>query len=145
MPYAEIRVARAADDERYLATDQLVWFEETPKASTSELLHGIPADQRFAAEIDEADADPSTYPGIYGVFPLQLAVPDASAGHARLVPCAGLTWVGVHPDHRRRGILTAMMRHHVQQTHRERADRGAQDQRSRTAHLGSSTGRSLRH
>src|SRR5690606_23641954 len=40
-------------------------------------------------------------------------------GRARLVPCAGLTWVGVHPDHRRRGALTAMLRHHVEQTHRE--------------------------
>jgi hypothetical protein len=32
---------------------------------------------------------------------------------------AGLTWVGVHPDHRRRGVLTAMLRHHIEQTHRE--------------------------
>ena len=48
---------------------------------------------------------------------MQLSVPAESGG--RLVPMAGLTWVGVHPDHRRRGVLTAMMRHHVEQTHRE--------------------------
>jgi predicted acetyltransferase len=30
------------------------------------------------------------------------------------VPCGGLTWVGVHPEFRRRGILTAMMRFHFE-------------------------------
>lgn len=29
------------------------------------------------------------------------------------VPVAGLTWVGVHPAHRRRGLLRAMIRDHV--------------------------------
>ena len=117
MDHPAFRVERATDDDRYVATDQIVWFEENPNVSTAELLSGLRADQRFA--IDTADADPGSYAGIYGVMPLSLAVPDVAPGRARLVPCAGLTWVGVHPDHRRRGILTAMMRHHVEQTHRE--------------------------
>ena len=29
------------------------------------------------------------------------------------LPMGGLTWVGVHPQHRRRGILRAMMAHHL--------------------------------
>ncbi len=29
------------------------------------------------------------------------------------LPVAGLTWVGVHPQHRRRGLLTSMVRHHL--------------------------------
>jgi predicted acetyltransferase len=29
------------------------------------------------------------------------------------LPVAGLTWVGVHPQHRRRGILTSMVRQHL--------------------------------
>ncbi|HLR83673.1 MAG TPA: GNAT family N-acetyltransferase [Nocardioidaceae bacterium] len=119
----QIRVERATDDERYVATDQIVWFEENPDVSTSELLTGLPADQRFAVDTvesgDAAGTDDSSYAGIYGVRPLDLAVPGGVAGRAQLVPCAGLTWVGVHPDHRRRGILTAMLRHHVEQTHRE--------------------------
>jgi hypothetical protein len=49
---------------------------------------------------------------------MQLSVPDGE-GAGRAVPVAGLTWVGVHPDHRRRGLLTAMMRHHFEQTRRE--------------------------
>jgi GNAT superfamily N-acetyltransferase len=63
-------------------------------------------------------SDPATYPGIYGVFPLTLSIPGPDAG-VRQVPCAGLTWVGVHPDHRRKGVLGTMLRHHFEQVHEE--------------------------
>ncbi|MGH3347723.1 MAG: GNAT family N-acetyltransferase [Nocardioides sp.] len=115
MSESPIRVDRATDDERFLATDDIVWFGEPSVLPASEELVGVPADQRFAADLP--DADPRSYAGIYGVRPMQLAVPAGDA--ACLVPMAGLTWVGVHPDHRRRGVLTAMLRHHVEQTHRE--------------------------
>jgi GNAT superfamily N-acetyltransferase len=111
-----IRVDRATDAERFLATDQTVWFQEVSVAPTEQQLLGIAADQRFAAELE--GADPTTYPGVYGVYPMTLMVPGADAGLAR-VPCAGLSWVGVHPDHRRRGVLSAMMRHHLQQVHEQ--------------------------
>ncbi len=39
-----------------------------------------------------------------GVYSRELTVPGA------VVPCAGVTWVTVSPTHRRRGVLTAMMR-----------------------------------
>jgi GNAT superfamily N-acetyltransferase len=109
---SDIRVDVAADAERFLASDLLVWSQEALAAPVEVQLTGLPADQRFAAEVEGADS--STYPGIYGVYPLDLAVPGAD-GDPRLVPCAGLTWVGVHPDHRRRGVLTAMLRHHFEQ------------------------------
>ena len=111
-----IRVGRAADPERYLATDHTVWFAEVPAVSTEEQLIGLPEDQRFAADVD--GSEPGTYPGIYGVFPLTLAVPGPGAG-VRQVACAGLSWVGVHPDHRRKGVLSAMLRHHFEQVHEE--------------------------
>lgn len=107
-----IHVGRATDADRYLATDQTVWFAEVPAAPTELQLTGLSPEHRFAAELE--GADPATYPGIYGVYPMTLAVPGPDAG-ARQVPCAGLTWVGVHPDHRRRGVLTAMLRHHFEQ------------------------------
>lgn len=112
----EIRVGIATDADRYRASDDTVWFQEVLPHPSELILTGLPADRRFAAEIDGADE--ATYAGIYGVFPLQLAVPGAGGGR-RLVPCAGLTWVGVHPDHRRRGVLTAMLRHHFEQVHAE--------------------------
>ena len=115
MPEHAVTVDRAIDPERYLATDELVWFGEPEDLPTDQQLLGVPPEQRFAA--DTPGSDPATYPGIYGVRPMQLSVPAGEGG--RWVPMAGLTWVGVHPDHRRRGVLSAMMRHHVEQTHRE--------------------------
>lgn len=113
-----IHVVHATDADRYLATDLLVWSAEVPSAPTDVQLTGVEPRHRFAAEA--VGADPATYPGIYGVYPMTLSVPGPDAG-VRQVPCAGLTWVGVHPDHRRRGILTAMLRHHFDQV---RADGG---------------------
>jgi GNAT superfamily N-acetyltransferase len=111
-----IRVGRATDPERFLATDHTVWFAEVPAAPTEEQLIGIPEEHRFAADID--GSDPGTYPGIYGVFAMTLSVPGPRGG-IRQVPCAGLTWVGVHPDHRRKGVLSAMLRHHFEQVHEQ--------------------------
>ncbi len=114
----EIRVVRATDAERYLATDKIVWFNNAEQESIELELGFLPEDQRFAAEVVGSDSDPGTYAGVYGVLPMQLSVPDGE-GAGRAVPVAGLTAVGVHPDHRRRGLLTAMMRHHFEQTRRE--------------------------
>jgi GNAT superfamily N-acetyltransferase len=111
-----IWVGHATDAERYLATDHTVWFAEVPAAPTEEQLIGLPENQRFAADVDGSDS--ATYPGIYGVFPLTLSIPGPDTG-TRQVPCAGLTWVGVHPDHRRKGVLSAMLRHHFEQVHEE--------------------------
>ena len=116
MPENRIRVSRATDPQRYVATDDTVWFQEVLAAPVEDRLIGLPEDQRFAADVEGSDL--GTYPGVYGVFPLTLAVPGPEAG-TRQVPCAGLTWVGVHPDHRRQGILRAMLRHHFEQVHEE--------------------------
>ncbi len=103
------------DVERFVETDFTVWFQEHSATATAEdMAIGIPEDQRFAAVVD--DADPATYAGVYGVFPLTLPVPGPDGGTVRQ-PCAGLTWVGVHPDHRRKGVLTAMMRDHLERVH----------------------------
>ena len=116
MSESDIRVGLATHQDWYLRTDQTVWFQEVGSASTDEQLLGVPQRLRFAAEID--GADPDTYPGIYGVRPMTLSIPDRDLG-VRQVPCAGLTWVGVHPDHRRRGVLTAMLKHHFEQVRDE--------------------------
>ena len=111
-----IRMDRADDARRFLETDLTVWFSEVSSAPVEQQLAGLPEGQRFAAfpESTEARApDSSTYAGVYGVFPMTLGVPGA--GDRRTVPAAGLSWVGVHPDHRRRGVLTAMLRHHLEQ------------------------------
>lgn len=49
--------------------------------------------------------------GVYSVRTTRLQVPGGE------VPAAGLTWVGVHPQHRRRGVLSSMMEHHLRRVH----------------------------
>jgi predicted acetyltransferase len=114
----EIRVEVATDAVRFLASDKLVWFQGPGTDPLEIQLRGVPEDQRFAAEVVGAESDPATYAGIYGVRPMHLSVPDGEGG-GRAVPVAGLTWVGVHPDHRRRGVLTAMLKHHFEQVRRD--------------------------
>ncbi len=113
----QLHVVPATDVRRFVRTDRLVWFNgEEPWRSADDQALGVPEDQRFGVEVGAPDrADPATYAGIYGVRPIVLGVPDGG-GAARPMPAAGLTWVGVHPDHRRRGVLTAMIADHLART-----------------------------
>ena len=73
---------------------------------------GWPADdeaaQRFSSNLPlermHATFDGNRIVGGAGAFPFELTVPGGAAR------CGGVTVVGVLPTHRRRGILTAMMR-----------------------------------
>src|SRR5215203_1309854 len=48
-----------------------------------------------------------------GIYSRELSVPGA------VVPCAGVTWVTVSPTHRRRGVLSAMMRRQLTELHEQ--------------------------
>ncbi|HWN20732.1 MAG TPA: GNAT family N-acetyltransferase, partial [Gaiellaceae bacterium] len=73
---------------------------------------GWPADleaaQRFAKNLPlermHVAADDGKIVGGAGAFPFQMTVPGGPVG------CAGVTVVGVLPTHRRRGLLSSMMR-----------------------------------
>ena len=106
----DIDVRPSEDAEKYLATDQLVWFGEVTDADTEHLRLGLPEDQRFAVDLPDGPQD--LHAGIYGVRPMEMSLPGGA-----VVPIAGLTWVGVHPDSRRRGVLAAMMTDHLARTH----------------------------
>jgi len=47
-----------------------------------------------------------------GIYSLEMTVPGGAA-----VPTAGITWVTVAPTHRRRGVLTAIMRRQLDEVH----------------------------
>jgi predicted acetyltransferase len=49
-----------------------------------------------------------------GAFPFELSVPGGS------LPCGGVSAVGVHPTHRRRGVLRAMMDTQLRDVHERR-------------------------
>ena len=105
-----IDVRPSEDADKYLATDQLVWFGEVTDADSEHLRLGLPEDQRFV--VDLLDGPEDHHAGIYGVRPMEMSLPGGA-----VVPIAGLTWVGVHPDSRRRGVLAAMMTDHLTRTH----------------------------
>jgi predicted acetyltransferase len=74
------------------------------------------ANERFASWIDPARMhvarEDGTVVGAAGAFTFELTVPGG------LVPAAGVTVVGVLPTHRRRGILTRLMREQLDDVHR---------------------------
>ncbi|GAA2219957.1 amikacin resistance N-acetyltransferase Eis2 [Promicromonospora sukumoe] len=94
-----------ADDQR-LVTELDTWafptghahddLDATPSPLTWERAVGVEADGAEGLVAMHA-----SYP--FGHFP----VPGAE------LPTAGLTWVGVHPQHRRRGLLSAMIDLHL--------------------------------
>src|SRR3712207_1836839 len=51
-----------------------------------------------------------------GIYSRTLTVPGA------VVPCAGVTWVTVSPTHRRRGVLTAVMRRQLTELHEQQRE-----------------------
>jgi predicted acetyltransferase len=48
-----------------------------------------------------------------GIYSRTLSVPGA------VVPCAGITWITVSPTHRRRGVLSAIMRRQLTELHEQ--------------------------
>ncbi|MGZ6256817.1 MAG: GNAT family N-acetyltransferase [Candidatus Limnocylindria bacterium] len=77
-----------------------------------------PQDEDIAAFAGETELDRAIAAyvgdrvvGTAGIFSFNLTVPGAS------LAAAGVTMVGVHPTHRRRGILTAMMRAQLEAIH----------------------------
>ncbi|NEK59331.1 GNAT family N-acetyltransferase [Geodermatophilus sabuli] len=70
------------------------------------------------AELDRSLAlwDEGRVAATAGVYSRELTVPGA------VVPCAGITWVTVSPTHRRRGVLTAIMRRQLTGLHEEQRE-----------------------
>lgn len=94
-----------ADDQR-LVTELDTWA--FPSGHSHDDLDAAPSpltwDRAVAIEADGADG----LVAMHASYPFrQFPVPGAE------LPTAGLTWVGVHPQHRRRGLLTAMIDLHL--------------------------------
>ena len=68
----------------------------------------FPFDRGRGIEIVDAARGPAgTLAAVHSSFEFAMRVPGGGT-----IPTAGLTWVGVHQGHRRRGLLTAMMADH---------------------------------
>lgn len=84
-------------------------FAFTMSDSDAESLYEIfPWDRTRAIEVaDPTHGTPGTLAAVHASFEFRTRVPGG-----RDVATAGLTWVGVHPGHRRRGLLRSMIHDH---------------------------------
>ena len=101
--------------ERYLlrpiATEEFDQYCNVPVQAFNETdqLADVVAHERMVFEFDRSIAafDGDAIVGTAAAYTFQLTVPGGVVG------AAGVTFVSVMPDHRRRGILSAMMRHQL--------------------------------
>jgi len=78
-----------------------------PTHSSVETLREIPNPLSWDRTYGVARENETALAGFHAAYPLRAyPVPGAE------VSCGWLTWVGVHPGHRRRGILRGMIEHH---------------------------------
>jgi predicted acetyltransferase len=96
------------DSDALIDLDQWAFGFDVEGVDFHALMGPMEWDRIFGAYLP----DPERLAGINATFSLDLPVPG---GH---VPCAGLTWVGVHPGDRRRGVLRSMIRHHLDEVRR---------------------------
>ena len=85
-----------ATAEAFHLLDQIAFFYGEPEP-TQDALSSLDLERSYAAT---ATGEPP-FAGIYSSYDMRLTIP-APGGGLQVVPMAGLTWVGVHPDERRR-------------------------------------------
>lgn len=96
----EIPTDRLAE---YREVDAIAFAEPARDAALdAEVPFAVPLDRAVAVESPEGEIV-----AVHGSYAFTLPTPGGE------VPCAGLTWVGVRPDHRRRGLLSTMIRAHL--------------------------------
>ena len=112
-----------ADAERIMALEHLVWFEIAQGVSTEDSLAELDFERTRGAELTSPTPRLGARPGsgtplvgVYASWAMAVTAPGPRGALTRLA-MNGLTWVGVHPDHRRRGILRQMMVDHLHTAH----------------------------
>lgn len=104
--YTTVELDPAVDKAAMIDVDEWAFAFVYPSEAL-EHMHFVPEPGRSVGVRHEASGE---LVGMHSSFEGTLTVPGGS------LPTAGLTWVGVHPGHRRRGIATAMLTTHLQRT-----------------------------
>lgn len=101
----------SVDDSRareFLHVDSFAFAFTVPDKDADFMRDMLPWGRTRAIEVaDPLRGTEGTLAAVHASFEFHTRVPGG-----RAVPTAGLTWVGVHPGHRRRGLLRAMIRDH---------------------------------
>jgi len=104
----------AEDRQRLLEVDLAAFFFD-PNAYPADIVTShFDWTRTFGATREGSDQ----LAGIYTSYDMAVTAPGP-LGALNQVPMAGLSWVSVHPDHRRRGVLSRMISHHFAQLHQE--------------------------
>jgi predicted acetyltransferase len=102
----EIRVCPPERFAELLRTAEVAFGEDAPDDMVGRI-ERVADKERFIAAMDG-----DRFVGTSGVFTMTLVVPGG------VLLAGGITWVTVMPSHRRRGILSAMMRLMIDDCHR---------------------------
>ncbi len=102
--YRTVVVPEARRDE-FIGADALTWAQGLEPEVLEQAPPALDWDRRTVAV--EAAGE---LVAVHGSYAFTLPVPGGA------VPCSGLTWVGVRPEHRRRGLLTAMIDTHFERS-----------------------------
>lgn len=111
MDTPELRTLDPADWEAWYGTLAVAFAAESEEPEERALWQELTEPGRSLAAWEDKQIV-----GTLSAFSFRMSVPGGA-----VVPAAGLTMVGVLPTHRRRGLLTAMMRRHLDEVH-ERGD-----------------------
>ena len=102
----EVRPPRTPEELRAAMETTQSAFGETMDDETWERESKSLSRERALAAYDNGRAV-----GLAGAYEFELTVPGGE------LPCAGVTWVGVLPSHRRRGVLRDFMRRQLNDAH----------------------------
>ncbi len=104
----------AADRQRLIAVDMAAFFFDPSAYPVDIVTSHFDWARTFGANRDGSDE----LAGIYTSYDMAVTAPGPLDTLTR-VPMAGLSWVSVHPDHRRRGVLRQMIAHHFARLHEQ--------------------------
>jgi len=105
-----------ADRQRLMDVDLAAFFFDPSAYPVDIVTSHFDWTRTFGATRDGSDE----LAGVYSSYDMAVTAPGSLDTLTR-VPMAGLTWVSVHPDHRRRGVLREMITHHFARLHDEGA------------------------
>ncbi len=106
----------AADRERLLSVDLAAFFFDPNAYPADVVTSHFDWTRTFGATREGSDQ----LAGVYTSYDMAVTAPGPLDTLAQ-VPMAGLSWVSVHPDHRRRGVLRGMISHHFARLHEQGA------------------------
>jgi predicted acetyltransferase len=104
----------AADRQRLLDVAQSAYFFDPDAHPVDIVTKQYDWARTFGANREGSDE----LAGVYTSYDMAVTAPGPLDTLAQM-PMAGLSWVAVHPDHRRRGVLREMITHHFSGLHEQ--------------------------